>query len=78
MLRSELFVVSSVEYVELNRAADIAAATITWTARRREYTDLLQKKREAFWKEKMYDEHSTARQLWRSFDMSIGGRHIPT
>ena len=43
--------------------ANVVAATATWTAQRREYRDLLQKKREAFWKEKIDAEHSNPRQL---------------
>jgi len=40
--------------VRRTEPADVAAATITWTAaRRRECRDMLQKKREIFWKEKL-------------------------
>jgi hypothetical protein len=40
-------------------AADITAATASWTARRREYRYLLRRKREALWKAKIDTERST-------------------
>ena len=58
--------------------ADVAAATTTWKAQRREYRDLLQKKRKAFWKEKIDAERSTPRQQWRFIDMLMGRVHTST
>jgi len=56
---------------------DVVAATITWTSHRRKYRNLLQKKRETFWKEKIDAEQSNSRQLWRSIDMLMGRGHTP-
>ena len=55
-----------------------AAATAAWTARRREYRDLLRRKRETFWTAKIDAERSTPRQLWRSIDTLMGRGHSPT
>ena len=43
----------------------VNAATEAWYTRRREYRELLCKKRENFWKTKVDSEHSTPQQLWR-------------
>ena len=58
--------------------ANVTAAATTWTAQRREYMNLLQKKREEFWKEKIDAEHSNPRQLWRSIDMLMGRGLVDT
>ena len=44
----------------------VNAATEAWYTRRREYRELLDKKRENFWKTKVDSECSTPQQLWRS------------
>jgi hypothetical protein len=44
------------------------AATNAWSVRRREYRDLLQRKRESLWMAKIDAERSTPRQLWQSID----------
>jgi len=43
--------------------ATAAAATAAWYARRREYRQLLHRKRESFWRSKVNSEQSTPREL---------------
>jgi hypothetical protein len=52
-------------------------ATSNWTTERRAYRNLLQKKREYFWKQKIESEKSSPRQLWRSIDALMGRGSIP-
>jgi len=52
-------------------------ATSNWTIERRAYRNLLQKKRESFWKQKIESEKSSPRQLWRSIDALMGRGSIP-
>src|SRR5664279_4055931 len=53
-------------------AAAAAAAVTAWTSRRRDYRELLRRKRETFWVTKIDSERSTPRQLWRSIDELMG------
>ena len=55
------------------------AAAAAWTAERRTYRDLLQRKREAFWRTKIDAERSTPRRTWQSTDalMAQGHGHVP-
>ena len=64
-------------HADPNDAAAAAAATAAWRERRRAYRDLLQKKREAFWRSKVAAEQSTPRQLWHSIDALMGRGHAP-
>jgi len=75
--RSELFVISNRPRTNSD-PADVAAPTTTWTARRREYSDQLHKKREAFCKEKLDVERLTLRQLWCSVDKLMGREQTTT
>jgi len=48
------------------RESNTLEATLNWTTERRAYRNLLQKKLESFWKQKIDSEKSSPRQLWRS------------
>jgi len=49
-----------------------SAATAAWYERRRQYRDLLRKKRENFWQLTVEADRSSLQQLWRSIDQLIG------
>jgi hypothetical protein len=57
--------------------AAIAAATVVWSTRRREYRALLRQKREAFWQAKVTSERSSPQLLWRSVDVLLGRGRVP-
>ena len=52
------------------------AAAAAWTAERRAYRDLLQRKREAF-RTKIDAERSAPRRIWQSTDALMGRGHVP-
>ena len=53
------------------------AAAAAWSAERRAYRDLLQRKREAFWGTKIDAKRSAPRRLWQSIDALMGRGHVP-
>ena len=52
--------------------ASVAAADVAWRSERRAYRQLLQQKREDFWRSKVESERSYPRRLWRSVDTLLG------
>ena len=54
-----------------------AAATAAWYCERRAYHNLLRRKRETFWQEKVESERSSPRRLWQSVDALLGRGKIP-
>ena len=57
--------------------AAVNAATEAWYTRRRQYRELLRKKRENFWKTKVDSEHSAPQQLRRSVNTLMGRGDAP-
>ena len=57
--------------------AEAAAAAAAWTTQRRAYKALRQRKREAFWQEKIESERSCPRRLWQSIDALLGRGRVP-
>ena len=53
------------------------AADARWKGRRREYRQLLLRKREEFWQSKVTAEQSAPRQLWHSIDVLLGRGSTP-
>jgi len=54
-----------------SKPADAAAAA-AWTERRREYRDLVRRKRESYWQETVDAARSSPRRLWRHVDQLLG------
>ena len=67
----------AVHDTDSNDAAAAAAATNAWTVGRRAYRDLLRRKRETFWHDKVESTRSSPRQLWRSIDALMGRGRVP-
>ena len=56
---------------------DASPAVITWRAERRQYFDLVRRKRTNFWTARVDAEQAQPRRLWRSFDQLLGRGRIP-
>jgi len=59
------------------RESNTPEATFNWTTEPRAYRNVLQKKRESFWKQKIDSEKSSPWQLWRSIDTLMGRGGAP-
>jgi len=58
-------------------AAAVTAAADAWRAERRSYSQLLQRKREKFWRLKIESERSRPQRLWLSVDSLLGRDRVP-
>jgi len=59
------------------RERNTPEATLNWTTERCAYRNLLPKKCESFWKQKIGSEKSSPRQLWRFIDALMGRGGAP-
>ena len=57
--------------------SNILPAIRAWRVQRRQYFELLHKKRSAFWSTRVDAEQSQPGRLWRSFDELLGRGHVP-
>jgi hypothetical protein len=58
-------------------AAAVANAIGAWTAGRLAYRNLIRRKRETFWRDKVDSNRTLPRQLWRSIDALMGRGRVP-
>jgi hypothetical protein len=57
--------------------AELADASSAWHNKKKQYTDLLHQKRNAFWTNRIDADKSQPRRLWKSFDELLGRGHVP-
>jgi hypothetical protein len=58
-------------------ATSVAAAAAAWTSECRAYRQLLCRKHESFWQEKVEAERFVPRRLWQTVDQLMGHGHVP-